>query len=163
MKYAIPVVAVLASVLAAVTLGAAAWGTRSSRAEAEIDQRADSTTRVALATRRSNARGIAAQLAHRPPSTVTRASAKAVDSGATQPGERVRDERTMGDGNERPQRQLIESRSPPWVRTNEDDTFDSIERHCRVHLDRLSGRCNHDVCDGLPGFIARIEPSATSV
>jgi hypothetical protein len=68
-----------------VTFGAAAWGTRSSRADAEIEQRADSATRVALATRRSNARGIAAQLAHRPAPTGARASAGPVDSGATQP------------------------------------------------------------------------------
>lgn len=58
-------VAVLASVLAVLTLGATVWGTRLSHAEAELEQRADSVTRVALAARRSNARGVAADLARR--------------------------------------------------------------------------------------------------
>jgi serine/threonine protein kinase len=52
-------VAVFASALAVVMLGAAAWSARQSRVEAQVEQRADSATRVALAARRSNARGIA--------------------------------------------------------------------------------------------------------
>jgi predicted Ser/Thr protein kinase len=57
--------AVLGSLLVALTLGAAAWRARSSRTEAELEQLTDSATRVALAARRSSARGIAAQLARR--------------------------------------------------------------------------------------------------
>jgi serine/threonine protein kinase len=63
-------VTMLASALIALSVGALAWGERASRADAERELRADSITRVALATRRSNARGIAAQLAHNSDSRV---------------------------------------------------------------------------------------------
>ena len=87
----LPRVVAAASIAAAVTLGVVAWSTSVSRAYAEREQKADSVTRVALATRRSNARGIAAELARRTKTTVeksravTAAAAGAVPDSASPP------------------------------------------------------------------------------
>ena len=79
--------AVLVSVLAAVMIGATAWGTRVSHAEAEKEQRADSATRVALAARRSSARGLVAKLARGPAqrTTASRSGGPGADSSSAAP------------------------------------------------------------------------------
>ena len=74
-------VAVLASVLVVITTAAGMWSVRQSRADAEREQRADSATRVALAARRSSARGVAENMARRSASSgVTRTRSRASDA-----------------------------------------------------------------------------------
>ena len=78
-------VAIAASMIATVSVGAAVWGVRISRADADQEQRADSTTAAALATRRSSARDVAAGLAREAAKTDA-AKSRAPASSATATG-----------------------------------------------------------------------------